>query len=257
VSLTLEQLYHKTFRTGRSSDSQPALLELVPIVADAPVAEAPERPRRRKTARKTVLLHAGTGTQTVTAALRGLGAKPVVVDSPDDAYGLDFDAVLLLGGADISPQWYGERALLCGPINKSRDLIEWTLARRALSDGKPIMGICRGHQMLAAAAGGSLYQDLLGYGVTPQSHEGGRHALVDVTRPLARHMPSLTVNSYHHQAIKTPPPGFDVAAYAPDGVVEAIWRPGALGVQFHPELLLAGGKTEWLLLFEWFLEGLA
>ncbi len=117
----------------------------------------------------------------------------------------------------------------------------------------PIMGICRGHQMLAISCGGSLYQDI--QQETGRRHTFYTHPLHSVKLPLKRHLASETVNSLHHQAVKTVPPGFEVMAYAPDGTVEAIWRPGMLGVQFHPELMIQQ-NAKWEKLFRWFLEGL-
>jgi gamma-glutamyl-gamma-aminobutyrate hydrolase PuuD len=132
-------------------------------------------------------------------------------------------------------------------------LIEWTLVRRALAMHVPIMGICRGHQMLTVATGGSLYQDI--YTQTGRKRGSYRHHLTSVKKPLARYLPTQVVNSLHHQSVKTVPPSFEIAALSQDGIVEAIWRPGMLGVQFHPELMYAQNNG-WDKLFAWFLDGL-
>ena len=257
MPLTLEELYRKTIRTGRSSVSQPALPLEAPV---EPVAERPARPRRARpqnqTDKKAILCHAGTATDTVKAVIEGLGAGLVVVRDPDMAYELELDGVILLGGADINPRWYGERNVHCGPLNRDRDVIEWTLARRAFAEGKPIMGICRGMQMMAAAAGGSLYQDIRRQQGSARNHQGRSHEIVELHPELALRLPDTHVNSLHHQAVKTVPYGWETAALAPDGVIEAIWRPGALGVQWHPELLIQSGDTRWVSLFQWFMEGL-
>ena len=77
-----------------------------------------------------------------------------------------------------------------------------------------------------------------------------------VKAPLAVQLPTLTVNSYHHQAVRVVPHGFTVAARAADGIVEAIYRPGGLGVQWHPELLYAMDRR-WQALFRWwYVDGL-
>lgn len=214
----------------------------------SPVSPPPQR---------SVLCHAGTGTEVVRSVLRDLGGGLVVVNDPDLAYDLDMDAVILLGGADINTRLYGERSLHAQLANRSRDMVEWTLVRRALSEGKPIMGICRGMQMLAAAAGGSLYQDIAAQHGSDHDHQGRSHELVNVLEPLASRLPATRVNSLHHQAVRTVPYGWEILATAPDGVIESIWRPGALGVQWHPELLIGAGDTRWVSLFQWFMDGLS
>ena len=258
MPLTLEQLYRKTIRTGRSSVSQPAL----PLDEPAPEPRGtighrrPARAPQNQTGLKSILCHAGTGTDTVRAVIKGLGGGLVVVRDTTAADELEMDGLLLLGGADIHPRWYGERDTHCQFIDKQRDAIEWTLVRRAMSEGKPIMGICRGMQMLTAAAGGSLYQDVNAQQGTAHRHQGLSHELVDVDERLMARIPTARVNSLHHQAVKTVPYGWETLATAPDGVIESIWRPGALGVQWHPELLISGGDTRWVSLFGWFMEGL-
>ena len=131
-----------------------------------------------------------------------------------------------------------------------RDRIEWILTRRAMADDKPILGICRGHQMIAVAHGGSLYQDM---SCEANVRHGGSHRLENIQHPLKRWLPTANVNSLHHQAVKAAPPGFKVMATA-NGMIESIWKPGVLGVQWHPELLLSGNRA-WGDLFVWLIEG--
>lgn len=102
-------------------------------------------------------------------------------------------------------------------------------------------------------AGGALWQDIQHDGLT--DYHPAQHRLQDVRMSLRRHLPTFTVNSYHHQATKIVPAGFDVAARSSDGVIEAIYRPGALGVQWHPEMLW-NSDPKWASLFKWFLAGL-
>jgi putative glutamine amidotransferase len=135
-------------------------------------------------------------------------------------------------------------------IDPARDDFELELAREAIRRDLPILAICRGVQVLNVAAGGTLFQDLpaqhpsgLNHSVkTPVDrvvHEvsvlpGSR--LAEIVSPGAD--ASLQVNSRHHQAVRTVAPGFVASATAPDGIIEAIERPGAsfcLGVQWHPE----------------------
>jgi putative glutamine amidotransferase len=204
---------------------------------------------------KRIALHAGTATGTVCAILDRLNPRGIieVVENRHEARTIEFDGLMLLGGADISPFFYGEAAEGARGIDKDRDVIEWTLSRRALAQRAPIFGICRGMQMLAVAAGASLYQDLTDAGY----HHTGEH-IVKVSCPaLDMHMPSRHVNSLHHQAVRAAPYGFEAAAFSPDGVIEAIYKKGVgLGVQWHPELLYAKNRA-WDRLFAWFLAGLA
>ena len=127
------------------------------------------------------------------------------------------------------------------------------MTQRALTANKPVFGICRGHQILAVAAGGSLWQDIFERKVTGKHPSG--HALVNVHSPLDKYLPMLTVNSYHHQAVRRVPAGFRIMAQSTDGIIESIWRPGALGVQFHPEMMFPNDHR-WIGLFRWFVAGL-
>jgi putative glutamine amidotransferase len=179
----------------------------------------------------------------------------MLVCSLAQARAVDFDALILLGGQDIGPSWYGEQRTYAQRPDRRRDHIEWALVRRALTAEVPSIGICRGHQMLAVAAGGTLAQDMIRQGVT--SRHPNQHPLAVALAPLCAYLPEgdLIVNSYHHQAVIRVPDDFQTAALAPDGVIEAIWRPGALGVQWHPELM-ADADPRWRKLFAWFLDGL-
>lgn len=197
-----------------------------------------------------VATHPGTGTDIVAAVLADLGHKLVEVTGRKAAHKVEFAKLILLGGADISPFWYGETPVYTGPLNHERDIIEWTLIRRAMAEHKPILGICRGHQLLTVAHGGSLYQDI--FMQTRRRHGyGSRHELKEVRQPLKRKLPRLDVNSLHHQSVKTVPAGMQVMALSPEGIVESIWKPGVLGVQFHPELMI-GADPAWEKLFRWF-----
>lgn len=179
------------------------------------------------------------------------------------------DGVLVTGGGDIDPEYFGESPIPgLGAIEPARDVFECALLRAALRSGVPVLGICRGIQFLAIAAGGGLYQDLAAQKKDVLKHRqtpSPRHALthfVDVQPGtlLARLVGegSLKVNSFHHQAVSWVPDGYRVSALAPDGVIEGIEATGAagapgeveaaagsaagqgafaLGVQWHPENL--------------------
>ncbi|MCL6581239.1 MAG: gamma-glutamyl-gamma-aminobutyrate hydrolase family protein, partial [Firmicutes bacterium] len=163
------------------------------------------------------------------------------------------DGLLVTGGGDLDPAHFGEgpHANL-GELEPARDHFELALVREALASGAPVFGICRGLQVLAVAAGGDLYQDLPSQvpGVLKHRQSAPRTArthLVEVREGtlLARLLGGpgpLSVNSFHHQAVRRVPDGFRVSATAPDGVVEALESTGpglAFGVQWHPENLWA------------------
>lgn len=173
------------------------------------------------------------------------------VQTREQAESVDFDRLLLLGGCDVNPKLYGEENRHGHGFDAHRDAIEFTLATRAIKEGQPMMGICRGIQMMAAAHGGSLIQDIdLETDIT--ARHGASHELVMIDHPFAHFIPTKRVNSYHHQAVKTPPAGFSVMAYSPDGLIEAMHRDGAIGVQFHPEMLVKQ-EPGWMNLFFWWL----
>lgn len=163
------------------------------------------------------------------------------------------DGLLLTGGADVHPSEFGEEvAPFCGNIDRERDIVELNLLRWAMREQMPILGICRGIQMLNVAAGGTLYQDIAAQIPDALRHE---HAQGDSHNPLVHSIEiepqsrlarafdatRLDVNSRHHQSVKQVAPGFRVVARAPDGIVEGIESLNgdfALGVQFHPEDLI-------------------
>jgi putative glutamine amidotransferase len=190
------------------------------------------------------------------ASLAASGALPVVIPLglPEEALADIFaqlDGLCLSGGVDVAPAEYGEEPHpALGKVDAPRDRTELTLARWALAADLPILGICRGIQMLNVAAGGNLYQDLTAqlpgsllhnYKVAETPWERPTHGVrLAAGSRLAGILDAggLMVNSFHHQAVKRPADGFDAVAWAEDGVVEAIEAPGrrfALGVQWHPE----------------------
>lgn len=206
-----------------------------------------------------------------TRAISGAGGLPLVIppDLPGEALAAlleTLDGLLLSGGPDVDPVHFGEEPLpAMGRIDPERDRVELALARLALEAGMPILGICRGAQVLNIAAGGDIFQDLPSQveGVlkhvqppTPMTH--ATHSIrVEAGSRLAAitGQQAFRVNSWHHQAVRRAAPGFAVSAIAPDGVIEAIEKPGAtfvLGLQFHPESMAKGGSPEATLLFEAF-----
>ena len=148
---------------------------------------------------------------------------------------MENSALLLTGGGDIDPRRYNQAdAGLCEGIHPERDENELSLCRAFCEMGKPVLGICRGVQVLNAAFSGTLIQHVEGHAGTPQSPIFHRVVFSD---PSYFGMTEGEVNSFHHQCVDALAPGFSIVARADDGVVEAIARerPFALGVQWHPE----------------------
>jgi putative glutamine amidotransferase len=192
------------------------------------------------------------------------GAVPVMIPLVDDdtVRGIyeALDAVFLPGGADIDPASYGrEPHPLCDKTDRDRDRVELLLARWALEEGKPVLGVCRGMQLINVAAGGTLYQDLaeqlpgsikhdyFPFNGAPWTRDHLAHKVV-VT--LGTHLAELfgagelPVNSMHHQGVKELGEGLVATAVSPeDGLVEALEGAGdayVLAVQWHPEALTDG-----------------
>lgn len=166
------------------------------------------------------------------------------------------NGLLLSGGVDVDPQFFGEEPQpWMGEITPERDWYELELVSRALERKTPMLAICRGMQVLNIAAGGSIHQDICRGVRNPLKHSqqaprwypSHRLDIVPGTRlAVILQAASLRVNSFHHQAVKLPAPGFAVAARSSDGVIEAIEHTAAvfaLGVQFHPECMWERDKT--------------
>ena len=158
------------------------------------------------------------------------------------------DGLLLPGGEDVHPRYQGEDpAVALDLVNPFRDEFELSLARSAYEHHKmPVLGICRGCQVIAIALGGKVHQDLGGIARVQHSQKAPRWAVshqlkIENDSKLASVLQATTevfTNSFHHQAIKEIPQGFSCSARAGDGVIEAIECDADrfyIGVQWHPE----------------------
>ena len=180
------------------------------------------------------------------------GGLPLVFapGRPEDASDLldHVDGLLLTGGADVDPGLYGARPHpQLGPVFRERDDFEVALVREALRRDLPLLAICRGHQVLNVATGGTLYQDI------PSEIPGAGAHDPDVERWQTAHdveiLPGtrlreilraerVAVNSFHHQSVRELGQDLVLSARSPDGVVEGVEMPRkrfVLGVQWHPE----------------------
>lgn len=173
--------------------------------------------------------------------------------------------LLLVGGSDVDPASYGEQPHpALGPTDPLQDALELQLITWARADGKPLLAICRGMQILNVALGGTLYQDV------PSQITGALNHRESATHPHWHHLAHLitldpncwlteqlettqiAVNTVHHQALKAVAPGLRVVAHAPDGVIEAVEgiNPSFMvGVQCHPETLWDAVDPRWQRVF--------
>ncbi len=202
--------------------------------------------------------------QDVVDAVLAAGGTPVILAAPCPHDDLDrlvgmFDGFLVPGGLDVNPARYGQGPHeACGPACELRDELECALIPRIVAADKPLLGICRGCQVINVALGGTLWQDLPSQ---PEATASWREPALchrqekpydDPVHTVAVQPNSLLasalgeapgclgVNSLHHQCVCDVAPGLTASAWAPDGVIEAVEMPGArfvLGVQWHPEFL--------------------
>ncbi|MBN1262246.1 MAG: gamma-glutamyl-gamma-aminobutyrate hydrolase family protein [Anaerolineae bacterium] len=201
--------------------------------------------------------------QTYVNALHNAGGTPLILPPLFDEQDWPgviarLDGLLLSGGEDIHPQNYRQEELTwMGGVDLERDHSELGLVRSALDRGLPILAICRGHQLLNIALGGTLFQDLAAQipNALDHAYVPGRpmeQTVHTVTLDPDSHIANLlggdtfAVNSVHHQGVDVPGQGLTVVGYAPDGVVEALELAGypfCYSVQWHPEAMLKVNDT--------------
>lgn len=212
--------------------------------------------------------------ETYVQAVLDAGGAPVLIPAITDIKALtvlvsELDGLVMSGGGDINPLYLHEEPIpQLQDVDTPRDEYDLILLRLAANRQIPIMGICRGHQIMNVAFGGSVYQDI---------HSQTDHPLLKHSQTLAREYPSHTVtlepgtnrlrtilkdkeqilvNSFHHQAVKEVAPGFRATATAPDGINEAMenTEKPIFGVQWHPEAMAPQGDEQMKALFAYHIE---
>ncbi len=176
------------------------------------------------------------------ASMEAAGAFPLILppsESVDECADL-IDALLISGGDDLNPSYYGEQSHpRVKPVPMERSDFEISLARKVISLRKPVLGICYGMQLLNVIFGGSLHQDI---GFPPAleiDHRKDYHIIV-ISENRFLPQGTFSVNSTHHQAVKRLGDGLHPFAFSPDKLVEAFCLQGypfLVGVQWHPERL--------------------
>ena len=191
----------------------------------------------------------------------GADAEPIAhttdeaaLSSLADAY----DGFVFPGGVDVAPSFYGEEDRACERIDDERDAMESALLRILLERDKPVLGICRGMQMMNVVLGGTLWQNIPSEYPSAVSHRGSAES--PASHPI-RALPGgllegafgeaeRQVNSFHHQGVRELAPSLFAEAVSPDGLVEAFSRRESrffVGVQWHPERMAEDALSRFLM----------
>lgn len=182
-------------------------------------------------------------------ALAAAGAEGVVFQVGSctaDTILSSVDGILLPGGGDIDPAFYADHAHpSVTNIDRARDALERDLVITAHARGLPLFGVCRGVQVMGWAMGGQLHQDIPDHRHTPNANRSHLAHTVTIVpgSKLAQILgvPTMEVNSIHHQAVSMAPKSLTIVATAQDGTIEALEdpkHPWFIGVQWHPEEIL-------------------
>ena len=193
-----------------------------------------------------------------TASLRRVGAKALWIETTDLDKAIETmlrcDGLLLPGGEDVDPAYYGQAVSeKCGEIVRDRDHAEMKMLEAFFATGKPILGICRGNQLMNVYFGGTLHQDIKD--ISGCNHDDwkrrgiGNHTVTlcpgtKLSKIIGKK--AFTVNSLHHQAVDKVAPVLIAGAVAEDGITEAVEHPGhrfCIGVQWHPEHMSSFSKN--------------
>ena len=194
-------------------------------------------------------------------AVEKAGGEPLSFHCPDPE--MEFDALILAGGGDVDPVEFEERNKGSYDIDRPRDQAELALGSRCINENKPILGICRGHQVVNIALGGNIYQDMNDelvklHGQGPDG-ESKYHTIKVAQYTMLGDLygTEMTVNSSHHQANRQFGQGLYRTAWDENGVIEAMQH-GTLPiwtVQFHPEQMTGEhGEADGQKIFDFFLE---
>ncbi len=187
-------------------------------------------------------------------AIERSGGLPLIIpahfnEELIDDYIKSMDGLLVTGGIDVHPLVYNESPIkACGEFDYEVDILHMKLIKKAMEKNIPILGICRGHQLINIALGGTLYQDL------SQIENARGHVFMRDESQIVHSITiekdtmleslygkSIYVNSMHHQAVKSLGRDLIVSAYSEDGIIEAVEyqkKPFMMGVQWHPEAML-------------------
>lgn len=204
-------------------------------------------------------------------AITSSGGLPIVLPNLDEevhSFALLLDGLLLTGGGDVDPTLFFEEPIPhLGNVSPERDNFEIALTQAMLNLNKPILGICRGIQILNIAAGGNIYQDiysqfdkpLLQHTQFAPRHHASHFIQIEKATKLHGIVQSdlVKVNSFHHQAVKKIPKDFEICAIANDGLIEAIESKEhdfVLGIQWHPEGMLKKNDSSSASLFQAFIK---
>ena len=190
-------------------------------------------------------------TENMTKAIAATGVEMITLDYPLNEEEIDrilptLDGVIMAGGPDVHPKYYGREVdPYCGESVEDRDLMELYVMKWAMENDVPVLGVCRGMQLINVALGGTLHQDVVHHmNIVHRQPQGVRYwhdVIFEGDSMLRRLVPSerYPVNSYHHQAVERLADGLVPTAYNPDGLIEAYERPASkflMAVQWHPEV---------------------
>ena len=193
-----------------------------------------------------ILLSGNSKLQNYVQAIEGVGAEASATYLPQVDTG--YDGLVLCGGNDIDPTRYGQALNGSVNIDHERDAAEFALLRAYVEAGKPVLGICRGHQLINVFFGGTLCQHL----PSASQHSSGEGDLVHTVRAYCGssleklYGESFSVNSAHHQAIEKLGEGLSPIALWDGSCIEAVEHSSLpiLGVQWHPERMCFGSSRE-------------
>ena len=180
-------------------------------------------------------------------SIRQVGGLPLVIPVGDESVVRDYvemiDKLILTGGQNVDPKFYGEpKTIDSDDYHLQRDIFELALIKEAIKQKKPIFSICRGTQLFNVAMGGTLYQDIEDHWQDCSAEYTTQRLVTEPDTILREIYGEIShINSFHHQSIKDLAPNLKIAAHDPkDGIIEAVISTddiAFLGVQWHPEFL--------------------